>query len=198
MTFLIRLHAGLAATLLPLAAIAHDYSAGDLSIAHPFARSVPATAQTSAGYLTIENTGDTPDRLIAVEADFPRVEIHNVTTGDDGMTMMEKQENGIEIAPGQTLALSPGGYHVMFMGLDDTPLEVGDEVPATLIFERAGSVEVVFNVEDVAANGTADHDNMDHGEMDHGDMDHDDMHRDNMDHDGMGSDTMEPDAAASE
>jgi copper(I)-binding protein len=45
--------------------------------------------------------------------------------------------------------------HVMFMGLDGDPLDVGESVPATLVFEKAGRLDVVFKVED-ADSQTAD------------------------------------------
>lgn len=186
MTFLTRVHAGLAIIVLPLAALAHDYSAGDLKIGHPVARSAAATAMTSAGYLTVENTGTQTDRLILVEAPFDRVEIHSVVTDAAGVTSMVRQDDGIEIAPGETLTLSPGGLHVMFMGLDGDALEVGETIPATLTFERAGKIEVVFNVEDIEASGSMNHDAMNGGGMSHDGMDHGDP-------DGQGAD---PDSAA--
>ncbi|MDP5359854.1 MAG: copper chaperone PCu(A)C, partial [Paracoccaceae bacterium] len=47
--------------------------------------------------------------------------------------------------------LAPGGLHVMFMGLGGDPFEVGETFPATLVFEKAGEVEVVFYVEERTA-----------------------------------------------
>jgi copper(I)-binding protein len=35
----------------------------------------------------------------------------------------------------------------MFMGLIGDPFEEGETVPATLVFENAGEVEIEFNVE---------------------------------------------------
>lgn len=140
-------------------AVAHDYTLGDLTIAHPM--SFPSAGMTGAGYLAITNTGDVTDRLLAVTADFPRVELHESSMDADGMMRMEQQDF-IEIAAGDTVVLQPGGLHVMFMGLSD-PLEVGAEIPATLQFENAGEIDVVFQVEDRPAEGET----MNHGEMDH-------------------------------
>ncbi|PJN92451.1 hypothetical protein CNY89_29595, partial [Amaricoccus sp. HAR-UPW-R2A-40] len=36
------------------------------------------------------------------------------------------------------MTFAPGGAHVMFMGLDGDPFEVGEVIPATLVFEKAG------------------------------------------------------------
>ena len=46
---------------------------------------------------------------------------------------------------GATVMLQPGGYHVMFMQLKE-PFKEGAKVPVTLVFEKAGTVEVVLSV----------------------------------------------------
>jgi copper(I)-binding protein len=53
--------------------------------------------------------------------------------------------SGLEIKAGQTVELTPGGYHVMFMELK-RPLKQGETVKATLQFEKAGPMEVTFSV----------------------------------------------------
>jgi copper(I)-binding protein len=134
------------AALLPMSAAAHDFKIGDLVVMHPVAFATAKTAMTGAGYLTITNTGETADRLLAVEADFPRVMVHD-TKVEDGLATMFHID-ALDIAPGETVELAPGGKHVMFMGLNGDPFEVGEEVNATLVFENAGSLEVVFKVEE--------------------------------------------------
>ncbi len=57
------------------------------------------------------------------------------------------QIDGVEIAPGESITLQPGQKHVMFMGLNGDPFEAGEEIPATLVFENAGRVEIIFSVE---------------------------------------------------
>lgn len=134
----------LACLALPTLAFAEDYSVGDLTVAHPVARETPPSARAGAGYMKITNTGESADRLIAVEANYPRVEIHDVKVENDVASMFKI--DGIEIAPGESITLQPGQKHVMFMGLDGDPFEAGEEIPATLVFENAGSVEIVFEV----------------------------------------------------
>lgn len=144
------------ALLLALAATplaAHDYAVGDLTIAHPV--SYPTTGMTGAGYMEITNTGELTEQLVFVSGPFARGEMHESRMDDDGMMRMERQDV-IEIAPGETVTLQPGGLHVMFMGLSG-PLEIGDEIPATLVFERAGEIEVVFEVAERPAGGAMDH-----------------------------------------
>lgn len=132
--------------LLTTPAMGHDFKVGDLTIAHPFSFETAPTARAGAGYFEVTNTGDTPDRLIAAKADFPRVMLHqSVMDGD--VAKMEHVMGGVEIRPGETLSFAPGGYHVMFMGLSEG-FAVGDEINATLVFESAGSIDVVFKVEE--------------------------------------------------
>ena len=56
----------------------------------------------------------------------------------------------MEIKPGETVELKPGGMHVMFMGLKQ-PLKQGQRVKGTLVFEKAGTVEIEFTVQAVGA-----------------------------------------------
>lgn len=124
---------------------AHEFTLGDLEIIHPYAFETAPMAMSAGGFLTISNTGDTADRLIAVRADFPKVQVHE-TVVTDGVNQMLPVD-GIDIPAGEAVALEPGGYHVMFMGLDGRQLMDGEEFPATLVFEKAGEIAVDFAVE---------------------------------------------------
>ena len=130
---------------LPTLAPAHDFKLADLEIQHPVAFETPVAAKTGAGYLTIVNHGDTDDSLLEVRADFPKVMLH-LSEEKDGIATMTHVDK-IDIPAGQSVELMPGGLHVMFMGLGGDPLEEGEEIKATLVFEHAGEVDVVFNVE---------------------------------------------------
>ena len=141
-----QLFAAMALLAFAAPASAHEFKVGDLVVDHPMAFETAATAMSGGGYLTVTNTGTTDDRLIAVEADFPRVMLHT-TEMTDGVAKM-RHVDGVDIPAGETVTLAPGGYHVMFMGLDGDPFEVGETVPATLIFENAGALDVVFNIEE--------------------------------------------------
>lgn len=135
----------LALTVLPTFGFAHDYNVGDLVIEHPVARETTANAMAGAGYFMITNNGDTDDVLLEVRADFPRVMIHD-TEVTDGVATMIHLDN-LPIPAGESVELVRGGKHVMFMGLNGDPLESGEEIPAVLVFENAGEVEIMFNVE---------------------------------------------------
>lgn len=140
-------------------AAAHGFTAGDLEIGHPHVLAPAASAKSAAGYLTIANQGQDADRLIGVE--IPSVkhsELHTTTHGADGVARMGHVD-AIEIPSGETVALERGGMHIMLMGLTD-PLTEGQMIPATLIFERAGRVEVEFSVD--PASKADDHSHMNH------------------------------------
>jgi copper(I)-binding protein len=145
-------------------AFAHDYSAGALKIGHPWARATPKGAPVGGGYMTVTNTGTTPDRLIGGASDISgRFEIHEMSM-DNGVMKMRPVVDGIEIKPGQTIELKPGGYHVMFVGLKKG-LQKGEQVKATLQFEKAGKVDVDFTVEGIGAESGGDRATPDMGGM---------------------------------
>lgn len=126
-------------------AAAHDYKAGVLEIAHPWARETPPAAKIGAGYLKVKNTGAESDRLIAVEtAGADKVEMHESRT-ENGVAKMRPVE-AVEIPAGGEAELAPGGTHLMLIGLKE-PLKKGMRIPATLTFEKAGKVEVELAVE---------------------------------------------------
>jgi periplasmic copper chaperone A len=130
-------------------AAAETYSAGGLRIDTPWARATPKGATVGAGYLTITNKGTESDRLIGGSlAPAARFEVH--TTVTEGGVAKMRQVKGLEIKPGETVELKPGGMHVMFMGLKQ-PLTNGQAVKGTLVFEKAGTVTIEFAVQAAGA-----------------------------------------------
>ena len=123
----------------------HDVQAGNLTIHAPFARSSARRASSGAAFLTIENTGATADRLVDARADFAMVQMHVTKVDGNGVATMQHLSDGIEIAAGATVTLEPGAMHVMFMGLKQ-PLVAGETRRVTLMFEKAGAVEIDFPV----------------------------------------------------
>lgn len=133
---------------------AHAFTAGLLVIENPWTRATPVGAKLGGGYLTITNNGSEPDRLIG--GSIPRagrVEIHEMKMEADVMRM-RALPNGLEVAPGSSVQLKPGGYHVMFMELKE-PFKQGETVKGELRFEKAGVVPVEFKVETIGATRSA-------------------------------------------
>ena len=121
------------------------YKVGDIVVTAPWSPATPNGARVAAGYLRITNTGTESDRLTSADVPFAsRVEIHEMTMADGVMRMRELAE-GVEIRPGETVELKPGGRHIMFIGLTTT-LKAGDAAKASLTFKRAGPMPVEFAI----------------------------------------------------
>ena len=134
---------------------------GDLRITTPFARATLPNQPVAGGFMTVANTGTEDDRLVAARSTVAgRMEVHEMRMDGDVMRMREIA-GGLAIPAGETVALQPGGYHIMFMDLAG-PLAEGDMAEVTLTFERAGEVTLTMPVvarDATPAGATA----MDHG-----------------------------------
>ena len=138
-------------------ALAHGYKLGTLAIAHPWAKATIPGQPVAGGFLKITNNGTEPDRLLKITSGVSdMIQIHEMKV-EDGIMKMGEIPGGLEIAPGATVELKPGGLHVMFMGLK-APLKEGETVKATLTFEKAGTVDVEFKI-DAAKPGADIHKN---------------------------------------
>jgi periplasmic copper chaperone A len=149
---------------------ADDVKAGDLVISQAWSRATPGGAKVGGGYLTVENKGSTPDRLIGGSADIAgKVQVHEMSMNNGVMTM-RPVDGGLVIEPGKTVKLTPGGYHLMLLDLKG-PLKQGEKLPITLEFEKAGKVSVTFDVRGIGAMGPAGPGQMDMKKMpDHSGM----------------------------
>jgi periplasmic copper chaperone A len=147
--------AALALTVSPFMAAAPapaagDYDIGSIHISQPWSRATPKGATAGAGYMTITNKGTASDKVTCVSDDASaQCEIHSMTM-DGGVMKMRPVEGGLEIKPGESVTLKPGGYHVMFRDLKH-PLAQGQSIKATFKFERAGIVDVEYPVLAVGA-----------------------------------------------
>jgi copper(I)-binding protein len=133
---------------------AEDVKAGDLVITQAWSRATPGGARIGGGYLTIENKGTAPDRLLGGSADVAdKIQVHEMSMNNGVMTMRQLDQ-GLTIEPGKTVKLAPGGYHLMMIDLK-SPLKQGDQVPVTLEFEKAGKVKLSFDVQGLGAQAPA-------------------------------------------
>lgn len=128
-------------------AVAHD-----VVVNQAWSRATPKGAKVAGGYLTIENRGTISDRLLsASSAAAAKVEIHRMSM-QDGIMTMRPIEDGLPVPPDQTVTLAPGEDHIMFVGLT-APFEEGQHIPVALRFERAGRIDVDFEVGSLGAKG---------------------------------------------
>ena len=145
-------YAALLSALIAAPARAEEVKAGELTITQAWSRATPKGAKIGSGYLTIENKGSAPDRLVGISADIAgKVEVHEMAMNNGVMTM-RPLDKGLTIDPGKTVKLAPGGYHLMMSDLK-SPLKQGDKVPVTLEFEKAGKVQLSLDVQGVGAQG---------------------------------------------
>ncbi|WP_158815746.1 copper chaperone PCu(A)C [Methylocapsa sp. S129] len=141
-------------SLIALPALAQEFKGGDITIDKAWSRATPKGAAVGAGYLVIHNHGATPDKLIGGAAEFAgNVSVHEMSS-DNGIMRMRELTAGLEIPAHGEVVLSPGGYHIMFTGLKQ-PLNKGEIIKASLIFEHAGTIGVEFAVGGVGAAGPA-------------------------------------------
>ena len=109
----------------------------DIEIKDPWIRAVPPSSTATAGFFVILNKSATPISLVGAEAAIskdirPMVTTKKSADGKDvmGMEFVER----LTVEAGKSLALVPGGDHLMFMKLAEVPAS-GAVVPVTLIFE---------------------------------------------------------------
>jgi copper(I)-binding protein len=143
----------LALTLFGTAPVrAQDIVKGDLVISSAWSRATPAGAGVAGGYLTITNKGAAAERLVSFSTDLAaQPEVHEMTN-EGGVMKMRPLTRGLVIPAGATVKLEPGGYHLMLLQLKK-PLAAGQRFKATLVFEKAGPVEVEFEVRGMGATG---------------------------------------------
>ena len=151
------------AVLFPVAFLALFASAAPTAVAdtseivieRPWARASIGVNRPGAAYFEVRNNSDETIALVGVETDIAAMpQVHQTTTDDQGVSRMSVVER-IEIAPGETRALEPGGAHVMLMRLQRSMKE-GESFIITLHFEGGETVSVETPILGLAARGPED------------------------------------------
>jgi periplasmic copper chaperone A len=126
-----------------LPVLAHD----GVHVMDPYARASTGMSQSGAAFMRIVNHAATDKRIVAAESDVAqRVELHTHKEDANGVMRMIEVEEGFVIPANGEHVLARGGDHVMFLGLN-RPLNHGDQVNVTLIFEDGEKVDVVIPVD---------------------------------------------------
>jgi copper(I)-binding protein len=118
----------------------------------------------TAGFGELTNTGDTD--LTVVSATSPAtssMQLHETVQNENGQMVMREVEGGFVIPAHGSLALAPGGNHLMFMDVT-APLRAGDDTTITLTFSDASTVDITAPVKEFAGAN----ENYDGGDMDMG------------------------------
>jgi copper(I)-binding protein len=167
-------------SLVPLTALAEPLLVEEAQV-----RAVPPGSQASAAFMTLRNPGEQDVTLVDAGSPAAEVmELHNHEDVDGVMQMRKISE--IVVPAGESVALAPGGLHMMLIGLT-APLEEGEPVEIELRFDTGESQQITAPVKriEVSAEGhhghghgdAHDHDH-DHGDHGHGqDHGHGEGHR---------------------
>jgi len=127
--------------------------AAELVVTEAYAREMPPGVVNSAVYLTMENTSNRAVVLLNVTAvDAAQVMIHQNTIQGDMMRMRPVAQ--LKIAAHSQFSFSPGGYHLMLMGLSK-PLQAGETFDLIFQFEAGQAVKIKVPV--IGNNDGSDH-----------------------------------------
>ncbi len=114
-----------------------------IDVDHAWARATAGQSTTGAAYLTMTELG-APDRLVGASTPVAATaQVHE--TFDDHGVMKMRPVQAFELQTGVPVTFSPGGMHLMLMGLKQ-PLHPGDHFPVTLTFEHAPPVTTEVTV----------------------------------------------------
>ena len=117
-----------------------------VDIEHPWTMATPGGATTAAAFMIVHNNQNVSDRLMGGSTPAARsVEVHEMTIVNNVMEMRELG-GGLAVPPVASVALKPGSYHIMLLGLIK-PLVAGTSIEMTLNFQHAGPISFVVPVQ---------------------------------------------------
>lgn len=130
---------------------AHGQTPG-IRAEQPWARATAPQQKVGGAYVTLTSPID--DRLMGASSPVAgRAEVHEMTM--DGQVMrMREQKDGIALPAGKSVALAPGGYHIMLMDLNK-PLVAGQTITVELRFQHAPPMNLEVKVAPIGAQGPA-------------------------------------------
>ena len=136
----------LSAMLAPVSASADS----NLVVAGAWIRQPPPGTDVASVYLSLENVGTKAVKLTGVECPLASMAMMHQTLESDGQSHMRALAS-VSLAPGASMAFSPGGKHIMLQGLAH-PLQVGERVPLVLRFSGGIKLQVTALVRPLGAS----------------------------------------------
>lgn len=113
-----------------------------IAVTHAWIRLPAPGLSVAAGYFDVINQTATPIELVAASSEVARsIEMH--TESHDGGTMQMRQVDSVALTPQQTVSFSPGGTHLMLLGMRQV---TSGAVPITLLFSDGSRKTVSFEV----------------------------------------------------
>jgi copper(I)-binding protein len=136
----------LSAMLAPVIADADS----NLVVAGAWIRQPPPGTDVASVYLSLENVGTKAVKLTGVECPLASMAMMHQTLESGGQSHMRALAS-VSLAPGASMAFSPGGKHIMLQGLAH-PLQVGERVPLVLLFSGGIKLHVTALVRPLGAS----------------------------------------------
>jgi periplasmic copper chaperone A len=146
-TGMVAIALGIGLTALSNAAVkAHELVFGTLKIQHPWVALTDAKTGDTTGYvIEIQNNGKEPDRLVGASVNGVPGILRESSRDSTGRPFVDVTQ-GLEVKAGGFLRIQPGEKQILFRELK-APLKEGEMVKGTLIFEKAGTLQIEFMVE---------------------------------------------------
>ena len=129
--------------------------AGDIDVDGAWARASIDTQRPGVVYMTIQNGGAESDRLVGAETPVAKRAMVHESIMREGVMKMRPAEN-IEVPPGGSVVLEPGGLHLMLTFLQKKLVQ-GESFALTLKFEHAGDVKVHVKIAGMGAKQAPEH-----------------------------------------
>ena len=146
--------ARLVGVAIAIAAAATAHAEAKLTVLDAWVRAAPPGSHMLAGYATLKNSGDAPLSVLTVQSDaFRQSSIHE-TVVDRGVARMRELPR-VDLAPGSTVQMKPGGAHLM-LSEPRHPIVVGDKVGMVFLLADGTRVETYFDVVAPDAPGNDD------------------------------------------
>lgn len=115
--------------------------ASSIKVENPYVRATPPNLPNSAAFMNIHNDSNKNISLVKVSSNISKVaELHTHDMKDGVMKMYQVPK--IDILANSKTVLKPGGFHIMFIGLNES-LKVGEKVNLTLEFSN-GKTKTIF------------------------------------------------------
>lgn len=121
----------------------HQKQVLEVTVSNAYMPAVPPVSRTAAVYLELKNTSQSKVILSGVSTSIAKHAMFHQTVESEGLVKMKHLSN-LEIYPGETIEFSPGGMHIMLMGLQANLNQ--NSFILNLIFENQASQAIEVRV----------------------------------------------------
>ena len=120
-----------------------------VAVTGAWSRATPPGAEVGAVYLTLDSPAG--DRLVSASSPVAaRAQVHEMRM-DGAVMQMRELTDGLPLPAHYAVVLSPGGLHIMLVGLK-APLKQGGTVPLHLVFQSAPPLDLMVPIAALGAS----------------------------------------------